>query len=46
MSHETKQTEPNIHSVMLAIRELEKTHEVQAYLALLRSIGMKVGPEK
>jgi len=33
-----KQTEPNIHAVLEAIRELEKSPVVKAYLALKRSL--------
>lgn len=33
-----KQTEPNIHDVLFAIRELEKHPVVAAYLALIRSL--------
>lgn len=34
-----EQTVPNIHQVLIAIDELEKTSLVKAYLRLLRSIG-------
>jgi len=38
MTKPFKQTEPNIHCVLQAIRELEKHPAVQAYLALQRSL--------
>lgn len=33
-----KQTEPNVHDVLKAIRELEKLPVIQAYNALLQSV--------
>jgi hypothetical protein len=33
-----KQTEPNVHDVLRAIKELEKLSVVQAYNALLQSL--------
>ena len=38
MTEPFKQTEPNIHDVLRAIRELEKHPAVQAYLLLQRSL--------
>jgi hypothetical protein len=35
---QTKQTQPNVHKVLEAIRELEKHPAVKAYLALMESL--------
>jgi len=34
----TEQTQPNVHDVLRAIRELEKCPSVLAYIALMKSL--------
>lgn len=41
-----QQTQPNVHDVLRAIRELEKLPEVQAYIALMKSLEDRPWPQK